>query len=124
MRERHQAYVELLIRILISAITAITLSAASVRAAAPTEACSLLSQQEVNAAAGFSVAPADKAFKTVCTWNAPGKGLTGKSVQVSYLSEKVYEAGKTMPGATTKSEPGLGDEAYFIIQAAFAPRST
>ncbi len=27
-----------------------------------------------------------------------------------------------MPSATTKSEPGLGDEPYFIIQAALAPR--
>lgn len=106
----------------VSLMAAMSLTLAAVRAATLPEACSLLSQQEVAAAAGFGVAPPDLKFKTVCSWLEPGKGPTGKNVQVSFLSETVYQAGKTMRSATTQPEAGLGDEAYFILQSMGVPR--
>jgi hypothetical protein len=85
------------------------------RAAPPAEACGLLTQQEASSALGFALGPPDKALKTVCTWQEPGQPL-GKDLQVSYLSETIYQAGKQMGGATITSESGLGDEAYLIDQ--------
>lgn len=116
-------YSGLVFQIALSAIALMSLSPISVEAATPTEACSLLSQQEILAAAGFDVGPGDNALKTVCTWGEPGKGAAiGKNVQVSYLSETIFQAAKTMPGAVTKPEPGLGEEAFFVIQRAGVPR--
>jgi hypothetical protein len=100
-----------LVGIAVGTVAPLALAPISAQAAAPAEACSLLSQQQVASTAGFSVGPGDKSFKTICTWGEAGKGSAGKSVQISFISEALFRAGKDK-----KSESGLGDEAYFIVQ--------
>lgn len=121
MKARHTSR-RLVTGVAVSSIVSLALSAVSVPAATPSEACSLLKQQEVVAAVGFDVAPGVKSSAAMCSWSEPGKEASGKNVAVSYLSEGVFQAGKTMRAALTRSESELGDEAYFILQTMGAPR--
>ena len=90
----------------------------SAGAAAPAEACALLTQAEVSAALGVAVdagqplAPTEKRF---CTWHEQGKDpLSGRNVEVNYLTDQQYERGKVPIEKVTKTpESGIGDDAYF-----------
>jgi hypothetical protein len=86
-------------------------------AAAPTNACALLSQAQVATALGVEV----DAGKNIigmddCRWSERGKS-TGADIallQVNLTKPQSFEVGKTpISGWTKPAVPGVGDDAYF-----------
>ncbi len=82
------------------------------------EACGVLTQSEVTAALGVAVDAGERLMPNdmrFCTWREHGKDrMQARNVQVSFISERQYDVGKTpVPSITKTPESGLGDEAYF-----------
>jgi hypothetical protein len=84
--------------------------------AAPADACSLLTPQQVSAVLGKSVGPG-KAIGRMCEWIPPGEpnGINAKKVAVTLLDERGYTYAK-MPIPNNKNiqktpVSGIGDEA-------------
>jgi hypothetical protein len=93
-----------------------TLGPRVVEAAAPGEACALLTQAQVSAALGVEVDPGRRPVASdprMCNWREQGKpDGPARNVLVTLIGAKNFKAGKT-------PEPGLGDEAYFLKSGRF-----
>ncbi len=91
--------------------------AQSAMAAVPSDACALLSQQEVTTALGVSVdAGKHKISAGDCRWTESGKSVAdGAVLQVNVTEAQAFEIGKTpLSGWNKKPETGLADDAYFV----------
>jgi hypothetical protein len=93
-------------------------------AAVPEDACALLSQAQVAAAARVAVGAGTyvtPTFKKTCTWNRAA-GATGglRAVTLNVTQSSAFEAGKQIVGAAAarvKARPG-GDPSHMAVQAA------
>ena len=97
------------------ALTAISLVAAGTLAfaAPPTDACTVLTTEQVKAALGSVVAngaPISPAFKATCTWNIQ----SGGSVTLSLQSLAIFNGGKGAMAASERTSASVGDEAYYL----------
>jgi hypothetical protein len=85
-------------------------------AATPSDACALLTQEEVAAALGTPVDAGERLMPNeprFCTWHEHG-GKQARNVRVDFISEQQYQIGKTaIPSIVKTPESGLGDDAYF-----------
>ena len=90
------------------------INASSAFAAPPTEACSVLTAEQVSSALGSMVNDGSyimPTFKKTCTWNIP----TGGAVSLQLQSLQFFEAGKgSLASAERTSVAGIGDEAYYL----------
>jgi hypothetical protein len=89
------------------------------KAAAPVEACALLSASEASAALGVQVDSGERAFTSspaTCVWKEHGRKATGYAqVTVSLADDQKFEMGKTpLEGVQKTPESGIGDDAYFV----------
>jgi hypothetical protein len=90
-------------------------------AAAPTEACALLSPSQIAAALGFEVDAGKNTLGTgqVCRWKERGKsaGADAALLQVALSKTSSFEIGKTpIPHWTKTPVRGIGNDAYFVEQ--------
>ncbi len=97
-------------------LTAIAIG--SIGAAAAADACQLLTTAQVSSALGVEVDPGTPSIPNHpehCIWREHGKDqAVAKNVQLSLLTSRQYETGKTpLPNIPKTPEPGLGDEAYY-----------
>ncbi len=91
------------------------------QAAAPDDACALLTPAQVSAVAGGAFGPSTyvtPTFKTTCTWTATGNVTQGaKIITLMLEGADAFQAGKQkvqskmLPGS---SASGIGDDAYFV----------
>ena len=94
------------------------------RAAAPTDACALLTQAEVSAALSVAVQPGERVIASSpvsCGW-APAGGPTigGKKVVATLMTERSFTVGKTpVRGILKEPVAGIGDDAYYITTPPF-----
>ena len=90
-----------------------------VKAAAPRDACSLLSHAQVSAALGIEVDPGVRPVDTdplACNWREHGKptGLARNVILYVYDAQK-FETGKTRVARTPSAlQGGIGDDAYWF----------
>ena len=88
----------------------------SARAAAPTNACALLSQAQIAAVLGAEVDAGENIIGAEdCRWRQMGiaAGADGVLLQVNLTKPQSFETGKTpLPNWTKTPVTGLGDEAY------------
>lgn len=114
------------VAIAVAAFLSIVLgSAPVVRAAPPTDACSLLTSAKVSAVLGVSVGAGKKIVPNstaLCGWEVPGeKSMDRKRVVLSIYTQmgsrtpvQRFNAAKTpMQGITKEAVSGLGDDAIF-----------
>ena len=86
--------------------------------APPDDACSLITQAQVSAALGASVAAgayAAPTFTKTCTWNATTNGAGYVTLKLEGLDE--YQGGKQigqMKSVSVTSISGIGDDAYYL----------
>jgi hypothetical protein len=85
-----------------------------------TAPCSLLTQDQLTAAVGASVAAGSPIATTGCSWTT--KAPPRVVVTVSMQNEKMFAAVKSStPPKTTKAEiPGVGDDAVFTGTQGFS----
>ncbi len=93
-------------------------------AAQPTEACSLLTPEQVSAALGISVGPGQHVPANnlkACGWTQQGSSTPGaKRVLLSIESTKFWAARKTpVDGITKTPASGIGDDALYITTPPF-----
>ncbi len=90
-------------------LAAVPIMSRSAAAAAPGDACALLSADQVSGVVGVSVgagAYVTPTFKKTCTWTGSGMIVTLFLEDLSF-----YQAGKRAPYASSAS--GVGDEAFY-----------
>ncbi len=90
-----------------------------VRAAAPHDACSVLTQAQVAAALGVQVDPGQRPVQSdplSCNWRERGKPTgPARNVIVYILDAQKFEAGKARVARTPSAlESGIGDDAYYF----------
>ena len=86
-------------------------------AAAPADACTVLSQQDVATALGVEVdAGQHKLGPGDCRWTQPGKPGTDVAVlQINLTQAQAFGIGKTpIPSWNKTAQTGIGDEAYYV----------
>ena len=86
-------------------------------AAAPTDACALLSQQEIATVLGVNVDPGEhKISPGDCRWTERGKSVAdGAVLQVNLTEAQAFKIGKIpLPVWIKTPETGLADDAYFV----------
>jgi hypothetical protein len=86
-------------------------------AAAPTDACALLSQQEIATVLGVNVDPGEhKISAGDCRWTERGKSVAdGAVLQVNLTEAQAFKIGKIpLPVWIKTRETGLADDAYFV----------
>jgi hypothetical protein len=100
---------------------------ASAVAAAPPNACAILTQSEVAAALGVPVGTGERIVPDqtdFCTWREQGKNQTQAGfVAISFLLEQAYQMRKVMLKSNTPAG-GIGDEAYFSKEKGMVPTLT
>lgn len=89
----------------------------AVNAGVPSDACALLTAQQVSAELGAVVGPGESMMPNkplLCTWKEQGvPSGAERNVSVSLMSVKSFEFGKTPTPIITKTPvSGIGDEAY------------
>ena len=89
------------------------------KAAAPADACSLLTTSEASAALGAQLDSGERAFSSspaTCVWKERGRKATGYAqVTVTLADDQKFEMGKTpLEGVQKTPESGIGDDAYFV----------
>ena len=93
------------------------LSNMSAYAAAPVDACSLLTPAQAGAVLGAAVGGGKQIATTVCEWAVSNElpGTTQKKVTVTLLTARGFEAATTPVGGliTRRAVHGIGDEAAF-----------
>lgn len=100
--------------VLLGVVAAVGIASPRGMAATPTDACPLLTPQQVGDAVGAKMGEGvyvTPEFKKTCTWTAPGIIVT------LYLeSTAMFQAGKgaALPSKVTPVS-GLGDDAYYLI---------
>lgn len=83
---------------------------------APGDACSLLTQTEVNSVVGLTLKPGEQVGTPAnCVWGEPaGPHFTNKRVELTLITPESFAAGKTpIPKMTKTPVSGLGDDAYY-----------
>jgi hypothetical protein len=118
----------------LGATAILLLAAASTQAAlaaAPTDACSLLTQAQVTAVLGVPVGAGEKIAPTtsaLCGWEVPGeKSFNRKRVVLSIYTQmgsrtpvQHFETAKTpIQGITKVPVTGVGDDAIFAVTPGF-----
>jgi hypothetical protein len=88
-------------------------------AAPPGDACSLLTQDQVSAALGVSVAAGQGIVPKLCQWSQPAKpGADVMKLDLTIITMDGFTGAKTERGpVTTTPVSGLGDEAYYFAMA-------
>ena len=105
-----------------AALTLAVMVAASTEragAAAPDDACALLSAPQASAAVGVEVDPGERVFPSspgTCVWKQRGRQATGYAQLTVNLTEAaacdLYKAPRE--GVRKTPERGVGDDAYFV----------
>jgi predicted GNAT family acetyltransferase len=91
-----------------------------------TDACSLLTQDQVSAALGVSVtagAHPVESMRYECDWSEPGKAIQGKHVMLNIMgqmgsltpAQRFENAKAPVRGITKTPLTGVGDDAYYIV---------
>jgi hypothetical protein len=100
--------------------------AATATAAAPEDACALLTAAQVGSAVGTPMnegAYTTPTFKKTCTWTAAHAGANGvKIVTVWFEGVEMFAGGLKAarnPGVSASSIGGLGDSAYYLTVGNF-----
>jgi hypothetical protein len=100
-------------------------------AAPPTDACSLLTQEQVSTALGVSVGPGEKTLpnsSAICGWEVPGQKTSDrKRVLLSIYTQlgsltpaQRFNTAKTpIQGIPKEPVNGVGDDAIFATTAGF-----
>ena len=96
-------------------LAAISAAPFAATAQSSSDACSLLTQAQVSAAASTQVgagAYVTPTFKATCTWTAPGKIIT-----LMTESTSAFQSGKTpiSPAMQIVPATGIGDDAYYVV---------
>lgn len=88
-------------------------------AAAPDDACALLTQAEVSAALGMDVEPGRRPVETdptLCNWREAGKPEgPARNVMLTIIDAKRFAS----QNVRSVAAPGIGDEAYFQLSSRF-----
>jgi hypothetical protein len=83
-------------------------------AAPPTDACALLTADQVGAALGGAVGPAKAIATGVCQWTQQGKaGDLLLKLDVTLVTPERFTRLKTVTIGTVTNVSGLGDEAFY-----------
>jgi len=105
-----------------TALFLLFLCASSLLAAEPPVACTLLTQAQIGTATGATVgAGSPIAAPTSCQWSGQGKIVTltinqprgGKTPVQQFTDGKA----RKLPGVTTESISGVGEDAYYVYFA-------
>lgn len=97
-------------------IAAVAVTALLRGASAPTDACALLTQAEVNAVVGPTLQAGDHPITgdRVCRWTEPGSEKAGPKRVVLTLISRAQFARGARQNRVTKPVSGIGDEAYYV----------
>jgi hypothetical protein len=99
--------------ILVGVLVAAVIAGPGVMAAPPSDACALLTAEQVGAALGAKMGAGkyvSPGFTKTCTWNAPGVIVT-----LMLQNAKAFQAGKAAPvPSEVTPASGLGDDAYYL----------
>jgi hypothetical protein len=103
----------ILMGVLLAAVTSTGIAGPRVMAAPPSDACGLLTAEQVGDALGAKMGAGkyvSPGFTKTCTWTAPGLILT-----LMLQNAEAFQAGKAapMPSEVTPAS-GLGDDAYYL----------
>lgn len=113
------------VKFAIAAIVAFAaVSASAVTAAPPSDACTLLTKEQVGEALGVAIQPGEHIVPnvaTACGWAPPGgPSMAGRKLVVSIKPVKYFDTGKTpMEGITKAPAAGIGDDAYYTTAGGF-----
>jgi hypothetical protein len=90
--------------------------AAPQSAAAPADACSLLSPAQIKSAIGAEVSAGAAGSAKLCQWNASlAPGATVNFVTLVLQDPKFFDSGKNVPApAVVTPVSGVGDDAYYL----------
>ncbi len=103
----------ILVGVLLAAATSTGIAGPPVMAAPPSDACALLTPEQVGDALGAKVGAGkyvSPAFTKTCTWTAPGVIVT-----LMLQSVEAFQAGKTAPvPSVVTAASGVGDDAYYL----------
>ena len=98
-------------------VLAVLLVAAPQRAAAaPGDACSLLTPAQIKSATGADTSPGVAGSAKLCQWNASlAPGATVNFVTLVLQDPKFFDGGKNVPApAVVTPVSGVGDDAYYV----------
>lgn len=115
--------------VLVCAVLVFVSAIQVVKAAPPTDACSLLTKAQISSTVGASVSDGSHPpnFSKLCMWNGPSDGKGVRSIELSLQSADSYQAAKAMLQAVVNSPQnrsakspmsmtpasGIGDDALF-----------
>jgi hypothetical protein len=95
-------------------VTLLLLSVSGVEGAPPTDACSLLTTEQVSAALGGAVGPGKTLAGGVCQWTQTGKpGAALLKLDVTLITPEHFARLKSVTQGTITKVGGLGDEAFY-----------
>jgi hypothetical protein len=95
-------------------VTLLLVSASSAIAAPPSDACSMLTNDQVSAALGGSVGAGKALANGVCQWAQAGKpGAVLLKLDVTLLTPEHFARLKSVTMGTVTKVDGLGDEAFY-----------
>ena len=101
-------------------------SAAFARRVDATDACTLLTLQQVSAAlevtsqAGKHISPT---IKTSCIWSDDtAASIDHRRVTLSILHPRGFDMPRSMGGMKTAPAPGVGDDAYYLLYGSDSPQ--
>ncbi|HEX5179589.1 MAG TPA: hypothetical protein VFW04_09680 [Gemmatimonadaceae bacterium] len=92
----------------------------------PTDACTLLTPQQVSAAlevtsqGGKHILPT---LKTSCIWSDDtAASIDHRRVTLSILHPRGFDMPRSMGGMKTAPAPGVGDDAYYLLYGSDSPQ--
>lgn len=100
--------------------------AAFARHVAPTDACTLLTLEQVSAALEATSQPGKHIAPTVttaCIWSDDtGASIDHRRVTLSILRPQGFDLPRQMRAMKTVPAPGIGDDAYYILYGSDSPQ--
>lgn len=101
-------------------------SAASARRVAPTDACALLTLQQVSAALEVPSQPGKHIMPTIttsCTWSDDtAASVDHRRVTLSIMRPQGFDMPRSMGAMKTAPAPGIGDDAYYVLYGSDSPQ--
>lgn len=93
---------------------------------APTDACALLTQQEVSAALEVTSLAGRHPFASIttsCIWSDdPQASIDNRRVTLSILRPQGFDMPRSMGALKTAPASGVGDDAYFVLYGSDSPQ--
>lgn len=101
-------------------------SAAFARHVAPTDACALLTLQEVSAALEVTSQPGKHLTPTIttsCIWtDDTATSIDHRRVTLSIMRPQSFDLPRSSGAMKTTPAPGIGDDAYYLLYGSDSPQ--